>query len=314
MPDPVLLLQSMATAAVLAAAVLLVLAWPWRKPHPTREPAGWALGTGAGLWLGVWWLGQWPHWPPGDAAGRFLLVLVPAVVLVEVVAAFLRKRWWLPWLLRLGIALGAARLLLHNTVYVADLSGPGTREWSLPQELLILGGLGFGLAALWGLLGLLAKRRPGRLLPLPLALACLGAGVTVMLSGYSSGGQLGFPLAAAVAGPALAALLVSEPRGVTNGLGVGVVGLFALLLLGHFFGQLSIFNATLLFAAPLLGWLPELPYLCKLKPRLRAALALALVAVPVAFAVAHAGQKFAEDARTPGSQQPTAQDYMDFGK
>ena len=39
-----------------------------------------------------------------------------------------------------------------------------------------------------------------------------------------------------------------------------MVGLFSLLVIGHFFGELTTAHAILLLFAPLLGWLPELPY------------------------------------------------------
>ena len=42
-------------------------------------------------------------------------------------------------------------------------------------------------------------------------------------------------------------------------LGVAVVGLYSLLVIGRFFGELSSTHAIVLFASPLLAWLPELP-------------------------------------------------------
>jgi hypothetical protein len=52
------------------------------------------------------------------------------------------------------------------------------------------------------------------------------------------------------------------------------------------------------------------------KPRLRAFAGVVLTAVPVAVALALAQQKFVEDsARTsPGSEEPSLEDYMNFGK
>jgi hypothetical protein len=88
---------------------------------------------------------------------------------------------------------------------------------------------------------------------------------------------------------------------------VGIVGFFALLIIGRFFGQLATTHAALLFFGLLLCWLPELP---------RGLARIVLVAVPVTVALTLAQQKFAEDsARTsPGSQEPSVQDYLNFGK
>src|SRR5262245_36639641 len=130
MPDPVRILGALAAAAVLAGAAVLLCGWPWRKAHPTRTSLGGLLGVALGFVVGCWWLGFTPQWPPREDQDRWLLVLFPAVVAVEVAAVFLKRLPWLAWLLRLAVAAGAARILLHNTSYLADLAGPGTREWT----------------------------------------------------------------------------------------------------------------------------------------------------------------------------------------
>ncbi|HEV3259179.1 MAG TPA: hypothetical protein VG013_20065, partial [Gemmataceae bacterium] len=217
---------------------------------------------------------------------------------------------WLAWPLRLVIAVGAARVLLHNTTYLEDLAGPDSREWTPAQTWKILAGMGAALAVVWAALVLLVRRAPGRSVPLAVALACAAAAVTVMHSGYASGGQVGLPLAAALAGAVAASLVLSGPPAMEGALGLAVVGLFALLVIGRFFGELTTLNAALLFFAPLLCWLPELP------PRFRGVARVVMVAVPVAVALLLAHQKFAEDsARTaPGPQEPSTQDYLDIGK
>jgi hypothetical protein len=99
--------------------------------------------------------------------------------------------------------------------------------------------------------------------------------------------------------------------------GLGVVGLFALLVVGRFFAELTGAHAALLFSAPLLGLVPELPYVRRLGPRLRGLGRVVLTAVPVVLALALAQQRFAAESAPPGSaaeEGPTLQDYMDFGK
>jgi hypothetical protein len=261
-------------------------------------------------------LGVRPHWPPREDQDRLLFLVIPAVLAVEVVGALAGRLQPLAWLLRLVVAAAAARVLLHNTSYLTDLSGPGTREWTTTQALLILGGLAVILAGVWGALTWLGRRSGGRSVPLALAVASAGAAVAVMLSGYASGGQLGLPLAAGLVGATLASLLV-RGRLQTDGLvGLGVVGLFALLLIGHFFGQLSATYAAVLFLGPLLCGLPELPYVRRLAPVLRGAAGILLTTVPVVLVLVLAQQKFVADSAqsTPDSKEPSLQDYMDYGK
>jgi hypothetical protein len=137
-----------------------------------------------------------------------------------------------------------------------------------------------------------------------------------MLSGYASGGEMGLPLAGALAGAVVASLALTTPPDGEGILSLGIVGLFALLIMGRFFGQLATAHAALLFFGTLLCWIPELPYLRRLGPRLRGLLSVLSVAVPVAAALALAQQKFVNHSTrtSPGSQEPSIQDYMDFGK
>jgi hypothetical protein len=316
MPDLMALLQAVVVATVVAAGILLFCGYPWRTPRPVQAAAGGVLGVGVAFLIGCWLVGARPHWPPQEDQDRLLFLVFPAVAGIELLAALADRFGWLAWLLRLGIAAATARVLLHNTIYLADLAGPGSREWSPTQAWLILGGLAGALAAVWAGLVALARRPAGRSVPLALAIACAGAALSIMFSGYTTGGQIGLPLAGAVAGAALASLALAEKPASDGLVGLGVVGLFALLVLGRFFGQLTTGNACLLFLAPLLCWLPELPYARRLGPRLRGISAVALAAVPVAMALMLAQQKFVEQSKqtSPGTREPSLQDYMDYGK
>src|SRR5438552_18637333 len=130
MPDPVPLLRAFGASAAVAAVVVLLFGLPWRSPNPTRRALGEVLGVAAALYLGGWLLELNLRWPPRTAEGRYLLVLLPAVVVVEIVGAIPKVSHWVTWVLRLAIAAGAARLLLHNSSYLVDLSGTGSPEWS----------------------------------------------------------------------------------------------------------------------------------------------------------------------------------------
>jgi hypothetical protein len=220
-------------------------------------------------------------------------------------------------LLRLAVAVAAPWILLHGSVYLSDSPSVDTREWYPGQTWLVLGGLSAALAADWVLLDRLAGRGVSRSVVLTLVLATLVAGVTIMLSGYASGGQLGFPSAAALFGVVLASCVLKGDLDLRGALGVAVVNLFALLLVGRFFGSLTTVNAGLLFAAPLLGWLPELLPANRAGPRVWGAARVVLATIPIAIALTLAAQKFATDSAPPSSSgggETTIEDYLNFGK
>ena len=317
MPDPVLMLTAMGIAFAVSAVLLGIIGWPRRQAWSTWFDAGWVVGVAVGFFLGCWALGNRPHWPPRDDQERLLALVFPAVVVVELLAVFPRVPRWLIWPLRLVIVMGGARVLLHGTSYITDLTGPGTSEWSLSQAWLIFAALGALEAFVWALVSLLARRAPGPLLPVCLAVTTAGAAVTVMLSGYATGGQVGLPLAAALMGATGAALILARLSPRTGPLGVAIVGLFSLLVIGRFFGELTSVHAVLLFCAPLLGWLPELPYVRRLPPWARGLARVILVGIVVSAVLISAQRKFSHDFQPPGNvgpKEPSAEDYLNFGK
>jgi hypothetical protein len=331
MPDTVLILEAMAAAAITAAACILICAWPGRKFRPALAGSGAVLGVGLGFFAGCWLLGVRPDWPPRQDQDRFLLVLFPSVMGIELVATLAASMRWLVWLLRMIVAASAARVLLHNTIYLTDLAGPGSQEWTPAQTWMILGGLAIALAGGWTSLAFLARRTAisaslsnqkcgvrgrGSSVLLAVSVACAGTAITVMLTGYATGGELGLPLAAALAGGTAARFVLKQSGSAEGAVSLGTVGLFALLVMGRFFGELPTAYAVVLCSSTLLCWLPELPYIRRLGPRLRGVIRVALVAVPVMVVLMLAQQKFVRETSmtSPGSEEPTIEDYLNFGK
>jgi hypothetical protein len=317
MPDPLTMARVLGVTAMLPAVAVLLSGLLSRAPASPRSAVVALLGVAAAFCLGYHMFGLRLRWPPDEDQFRLVLLLLPAALLVEVAAAISPLPRWLAWLPRLAVAAAAAPVLLHNTTYLADLDGPGSREWTPTQAALILGGLGAALAAVWAALALVQKRSPGRSVPLAVALTCAGAAVVVMLSGYLTVGQLILALAAALGGAALAPSALPRSSLAPGLLGLGIVGLFALLVCGRLFGKLTTPHAVLLGLAPLLVWLPELPYARALPALARGVVRVLVVLVPLALVAAQAQQKFIEDSRPAagaGEKEPSIEDYMNFGK
>jgi hypothetical protein len=315
MPDPIVILKASGLAAGVAAMLLLLFGWPWRQPVPIRVRCGWSLGAGIGFIAGCYLLGWRPRWEVMEDKDRFLLFLIPLAMLVDCLAAAPSLPRPIAWIGRGLLAFAAAPLLLWNTVYLKDVAGPGMRQWSETELTLWLGGLGALLIAVWALLAWRQRLRPGRSTLLALALATAAAALTVMLSGYLTGGQLGLPLAAAVTGGFLASWLLRGAE-VTSGAGaISLVGLFGLLVIGRFFGELASWHGLVLLLCPLLTWVTEVPVIRRLRSGLRDLLALVLVAGCAGGIVYLAQRPPAEvSIKPPSTPAPTVDDYLNFGK
>ena len=201
-------------------------------------------------------------------------------------------------------------LLVYGSSYVTDHSGPGSREWTTGTAAAIFTSLATVLLLVWVLLTQLASRT-GRSATMAVAITAAGTAVTMMLSGYATGGQLGFPLAAAVG-----VITFSNSRHASGAVGVAIVTLFSLLVIGRLFAGLTTLNAIGLFASPLLAYVADLPQLRQWGPRTRAALRVLLPVVPVILVLWLAQQKFAADSGVSSdkSSNATLSDYLDDHK
>ncbi len=315
MPDPVLFAKAVGAAAVASVLVTLAVAFvntrlrqanarPPATPTPTGTGVSVVVGIGLGGALGFYILGDlpprslagaFPHWSVSNVLDRFLVVILPLTILVELAGESAFAPRWLIWFLRLGLAAGVGRALLHGSSYLLGTAG----NWTVTQVWAALGAGALILAAAWILLGWLSHRRAGISLPLALSQTCLAAGITVMLSGYTDGGAAGLLLAASAGGAVLAARLRGEFPATDGAMGIGLVGLFGILVMGRFFGELSTGRALALFLAPLFCWASELPALRDRKPWVVGTVRLVLVALPLIFVLGLAKRDFDRDMAEP---------------
>lgn len=249
-----------------------------------RAVCGFALGVLAGLAV----QGIRPAVPPMTALDRWLLVAMPVLLLAEGMASNAppSSRGGLP--LRGLAAAASAPIILFGSVHLQ--SAP---EWSLLPGLTV-GGLLMTVSAcaLMAMVSTLACISSG-ISVVPRATLCVltlqVAGLTVMLGGWVRGGAMALPLAGSCAGMLLTGVALSWVTVVEVTLRWACLSLCGVVLLGHFFGRLSLLQAVLLLLAAVLPPLvPPLPGLRSVRRRgivggLLTLLILAAVIVP-AFA------------------------------
>lgn len=318
MPDLKPAVEAAALAGFLAGLILLLLATPWGTPSTRRWSAGWILGVGLGFLAGCYYLDPSFHFPWADQAegkDRFLLLIMPLAMIFELFSGLWPGPKIFTWLMRLVLALGVGRLLLHGTVYLDILPGMEKAEWSTSQKWVYLGCLGLCLWVMWLSLELFTARSKSQTTPLILVLTSLAAGVTLMLSGYLNGGLLGLTLAGALAGAWFVSVFRSKPTRCEGQVGMGLIGVQGLLLLGVFFASLNWVYGLLLFLGPIVVWIPEWPRIGKAPLYIRDLARIALVTAVLSAVVWQAKKDFEVDSKTPSSPgEPSLKDYEDFGK
>ena len=198
------MLKSATVAAVAAAAVLLAITWPREALAEGRLRIGFLLSVALGFYVGCWMLGLAVTSPTlahdrAQDLDRLLFVLLPLAFVAELLAALPAEAG--SWAGQPALVVVAATpILLDHSSYVTDLAGPDTREWSTLTTTLVFAVAALTLAAAWTILVNQSARSQGTAVLVVLAVTAAATTLVVMLSGYASGGQLGVPLAGALGG------------------------------------------------------------------------------------------------------------------
>jgi hypothetical protein len=209
-------------------------------------------GIAGGLLAGYWVLDLYVSWPPVNALDRFLTIILPLAVAIELLAAAERVPRWLAWGLRISLVAVMGPVLLYGSVYL-------TVAHPVWQIALVQTACALLIGALWMLLSTLAARRQfGILIPIVLAFTMIVSGLVIMISGYVSGGAATLPLAASLTAAVAVNAMQTRSPFLPAPIGIGVVGLSGLLFIGRFFGGLSTPVALALLLAPLLCWTAQL--------------------------------------------------------
>ncbi len=285
MPDPFLYAQSVGATA-LASALCLAAGWWLLMVRARRHGKFGAIRGLAVITLVAGWaageitLAGGPSWPPHNALDRWVTIVIPTAVLLELIGAASRLPSVVVWLVRFGLVAVVPRILWHGSVYLTSADD----AWPLWKTSMAYASCTFLGVGVWWLLGHLVRRAPGMSVPCALVATILSAGLTIMLAGYLRGGAAAIPLATALLVAAVgtrlthralkwrwaerrqeiaegvpgAEALAVESEAVHALVGIGVVGLFGLLFIGHFFGRLGAGSAITLLLAPLACWGSEL--------------------------------------------------------
>src|SRR5262245_42967641 len=124
MPDPILMGKAFAVAAAIGLLVALLFG---ARSRAAVASAGAVLAVAGAVPAGLWVLGRLPKVPPGEVFDRLVVIVLPAAAVAEVIAVLSARAGWVA---RGVVAALATPVLLHASSYVADLSGPESREWS----------------------------------------------------------------------------------------------------------------------------------------------------------------------------------------
>lgn len=284
MPDPVLYLQGMLIAAILSCSCPLVASWitPKNKIHFLFR---WLpLFMGSGVFAGWRFIHLRFSWPPVNALDRLVLVVLPAILVMEFLMGSERISDRMIWFLRFLFAIAMCRILLHGSVYL----GSSSDSWSPFVQTTFFLLVAAVLVAVWFAMSLLDKKRLGLSIPIAIALTIQSTGAAIMLAGYVSGGAAALPIAAGLLGVALARVAMN--RGGTTKVhserssgivSLGMVLLFGLVILGRLFGGLTTSVACVLSLVPMACWVSELPLVNHRSHWFVGLLRLATVAIPL---------------------------------
>ncbi|MEC9097127.1 MAG: hypothetical protein VX776_10870, partial [Planctomycetota bacterium] len=236
-------------------------------------------------------------WPPQNALERFLTLVLPLALAIEVIVNLASLPNWITWLARSALAAAIPRILLQGSVYLSDSAA----SWPFWQAAIVMGSCSFLLLGTWSALSGVSSRSSTISVSLGLQMAILAAGLAIMMTGYLKGGSLSLPFTGALTATSVTAWLLNRHHpllvdfGKSTTIGVSVVGLASLLMIGRFFGELSTIQSLVIFLSPLLCWLTEIQGLQRRHPGFATVIRLTLVAIPLLLILFLAKRNFDRD-------------------
>ena len=316
MPNVIQLGQAMAVAAGVAGMVFLSFGLGARS-WPSFRACGWPLGIGGGFVAGASMLGVVPS---GSFAGdqeRLAFIVIPLITLGEaLLCGWAASRWW-ALAFRCLVASSICPILLHGSIYMAGDAGAAGSGWTPAASAALLTRVGAGAACALMFLTGSTRRGESAAVGWCLGLTTLAAGLATMLSGYLTGGLLALPMAVVLIVACGTSPLLAGGALDAGGLSVGFVGLMGVLMIGHFFGSLSVIHALVLGAVPLLCCGVEMGLRQACRPWQRGIVALGCSAALLACVVWQAYDRFNAASATPrhdAAGTTAVEDYLNYGR
>lgn len=271
MPDPFQYMIALLAAFTASFLAIFISQLAMRATIPSLARFVFMVGLVLGLLTGYRILGFELRWPPVNALDRFLMIVLPAAMIVEFIGTvrvpdnqhnfLFRFSSFSAATVRFAFIVSVGRVLWHDSVYLSSVES-NTNDW---PPFIAFGVLLSGAASLYVALRssmILAFRGVSASLTAGLVMSLLATGMVTMLAGYIKGGAAAMPLAGGICGAALALRMAGKKTGPATShgqflIGISVTALFSLLWIGRFFGQLTTFDVLMIFLSPHCCWLSE---------------------------------------------------------
>jgi|GEM_PF-4444536 len=295
MNDPVWFLKGVVLPAAVAAILVGVAAWPWRQPKAVRVRAGWIIGICLAGFIGEWALNGFPDSVLANSNVRYAILLMPAAAVAWLITSLSGKARWVGVALIVAVIAGAMPVLLYKSIYISNIAGPDSREWSTAE---VIGWMTLvPLVMLISISGTttLIHRHHGRIWPWVIGTVLWFTGLMNAFNGSESIGQLAMSGSGAVLGVAVLAIFLRRSVSESFVAGPAILMLAALVICGRFFGTLATWQAVALLAAPLLGWIAAVPVIKRRRKWVQAVIILFVTLAPLAAATIHSAIRFAQE-------------------
>ncbi|EMI17318.1 membrane protein, partial [Rhodopirellula maiorica SM1] len=152
MPEPLLFAKAF-TIAMVASAFFVLAITKLRAVSATTLNLICVAAIAIGLGIGFWQIQLHWAWPAASALDRFLTIILPAVLIIELISTHRRVPVGMKWGMRLCLAMAAPRILIHQSVYLTDPDDG--KLWQTNLSLLLCVGLIIGV---WLSLDRLSRR------------------------------------------------------------------------------------------------------------------------------------------------------------
>jgi hypothetical protein len=271
MPDPFQYMIALVAAFAVSFLAIFSSHLTMRATIPSLARFVFMVGLVLGLLTGYRILGFELRWPPVNALDRFLMIVLPAAMIVEFVGAVpvpndrqsfrFRLSGFCAAAVRFAFIVSVGRVLWHDSVYLSSVES-NTNDWPpFVAFWVLLSGAALLYVALRSSMTL-AFRGISASLTAGLVMSLLVTGMVTMLAGYIKGGAAAMPLVGGICGAALALWMTGKKTGPATShgqflIGISVTALFSLLWIGRFFGQLTTFDVLMIFLSPHCCWLSE---------------------------------------------------------